>query len=348
MLSFIHIATVLEELMRPVFFFALAIPLLMARLSAAAVVVAAPMGDVDSVFLDDLKASIEAVAQETALPEVGSAELKASAAASATGVALEVVLVPADGSEEIRETRVASWASAIAQARAMARSVVRAFADRVRSEEGPAAPPKKITTPPTPPSPIDLARTTARPGIVLGFGLEIAGFLGFAVSLIIGLADEEHVDGALVGVCASGGAVVFGSLVSMTSYTVRHAAHLQAGLELRPYKPVLGWVLFAATAALYGLSVGALAEYLSWDARTVDNFGEAIEGGLAAGMVVMLAMGSLVADVISLAAVRTLWRRDLRLSEKSPAPSVAVSPFVAPSGSRSNRPVTGLSAVVQF
>jgi hypothetical protein len=320
----------------------------MATPSAADVTVAAPTGDVDSALLVELSASLEQVVGAEASPAGKTAELRASANASAAGVTLEVVLVPADGSAEIRETREASRASALAQARAMARSAVRAFAERARSKAGPAKPLKEIATPPPPPSPIDLARTAARPGIALGLGLDIAGFLGITVSLIVGLADDDHGDGMLVGICASGGAVALGSLVSTTSYTMRYAAYRRAGLMPRPYKASLSWVLTTATAALYGVSVYGLAEYMSLEDKPAETLNEALAPVEYAFEMMVFVEGAILAEALNLGVVRTLWRRELRRSERISRVSVAVAPFVAPSGSRSTRPVAGLAATVLF
>jgi hypothetical protein len=352
MVSFIHIAVVLEVLMKPVFFCTLAIPLLMAKLSAAGVVVTAPTGDPDPAFLAALQGSIEEVAEEAALPAGAGAELKASAKAVPEGVALEIALIPADRSEEIRETRVASRASALAQARAMARSVVKTFAERARSQAGPAAPEEEVAAAAPSPSPIDLARTAARPGIALGLALDVAGLLGFIVSRAVFAARDYEDDRALEVACVSGGAVVLGSFVLTTSYTVRHAAYRRAGLLPRPYKASLSWVLFAVTTALYGISVDGSVEYTRRDHKPADNLGEALDEAFSeAGILateILFAMGSILVEAVNLGVVRTLWRRDLRRSERSPAVSVAVTPFVTPGGSRSASPVTGLAAVVQF
>lgn len=93
------------------------------RLATAAVVVAEPTGDADAAFLAELKASLETVAAEVA-PDI-DAELRSSAALTDAGAELVVELVRNDGSDLIRETRTASRASALSQARAMARAAIR-------------------------------------------------------------------------------------------------------------------------------------------------------------------------------------------------------------------------------
>lgn len=93
------------------------------HMAAAAVIVAEPTGDAEPALLAELKASLEAVAAETA-PEV-DAELRASAAVADSQIDLIVELAPRDGGEPIREARTASRASALAQARAMARAAIK-------------------------------------------------------------------------------------------------------------------------------------------------------------------------------------------------------------------------------
>jgi len=96
------------------------------RLAAAAVVVTAPTGDAAPEFLAELKASLETVATEA--PAELNAELRSSATNNEAGWELVVELVPSAGGEPIRETRVASKASALAQARAMGRAALKALA----------------------------------------------------------------------------------------------------------------------------------------------------------------------------------------------------------------------------
>jgi hypothetical protein len=93
------------------------------RLAASAVVVAEPTGDADPAFLAELKASLETVSAEA--PTELNGELRASATVKDDGVELVVEFVPNDGQAPITETRVASMASALAQARAMGKSVCR-------------------------------------------------------------------------------------------------------------------------------------------------------------------------------------------------------------------------------
>jgi hypothetical protein len=334
------------------FLLVLGISFLSTKVAGAAVAAAPVAGDVDPALLAELQRSMAAVADEA--PAAVGGELRLEARADADGIHLAVVLARTDGSPEIREERIASPASAAAQARAMARAVVQVRAERTRAQAGPAPASKEIELAPPQPSPIELARTAARPGIVLGVGLDMLGFAGFTASLIVIWADADHADGALVAMGASGGAVALGSLVSTASYTARHRAYLRAGLRPRPYKPVLGWVLTTATAALYGLSIWVMAEYFE-NARRLDGgqslgeaIGDAVGEGILAGEAMLFVEGAIVAEAINLGVVRTLWRRDLRRAEKAAAPTLAVAPFLAPRGGRSDRPIAGLSAVVQF
>jgi hypothetical protein len=157
--------------------------------ASAAVVVAEPTGDAEPAFLAELKASLETVAAE-ATPEL-NAILRASATNSDAGVELVVELVPSDGDEPIRETRTASRASALAQARAMGRAAIRALV--VPKSEAVSAVQKKVKpepepepeTPPPPPLPVKYDRKKALRMTVLptvlfplaGAGILSLGFL---------------------------------------------------------------------------------------------------------------------------------------------------------------------------
>jgi hypothetical protein len=128
------------------------------RFAAAAVVVAEPTGDADPAFLAELKASLETVAAEAA-PDVNG-ELKSSAVNTVAGVELVVEYVPFIGAEPIRETRTASRASALAQARAMGRGAIRSLVEpepvlSVASKQAEVTPPMvvEIAAPPAPPRP---------------------------------------------------------------------------------------------------------------------------------------------------------------------------------------------------
>ncbi len=113
----------------------------------AAVAVEEPTGDADAAFLASLKdALVTAIAEA---PEAGGidAALRATASRKDDGVELSVELIPQSGGEPIREARTASLASALPQARAMARDIVKKLSG------GPSA----LTTRPTeavpPPAP---------------------------------------------------------------------------------------------------------------------------------------------------------------------------------------------------
>lgn len=95
------------------------------RVASATVVVAEPTGDAGPAFLAEVKASLETVAAEA--PPETNAELRSSASNNEAGWDLVVALVPNDGRETIRETRIVSKASALPQARAMGRAAIRAL-----------------------------------------------------------------------------------------------------------------------------------------------------------------------------------------------------------------------------
>jgi hypothetical protein len=343
------------------------------RLSAADIIVGAPEGDLDPAFLSELKNSLETAARDSASSEGESAQLRATAKATTAGVALEVVLVPADASREIRETREASAASALAQARAMARAVIREFAAREHSEgaaaakvekSGPTARPvaarARAGTAKSEPAPAssagmsDAYRTAARPGIIAGLSLDIAGFLGFVIAGIFAAASSDDAgNGPVVGACISGGAVVLGSFVLSTSYSVRHVAYVNAGLSPRPNFLVLSWIFSAGTAALYTASIIQWERKAAREEDDAEDVGEALSNGIERGAAAMYSAFefclSLAFEAVNLAVLKTLWRRDFRRSENSPRVEVAAIPFVLSArASHMEHPAAGFALNVAF
>jgi hypothetical protein len=188
----------------------------------------------------------------------------------------------------------------------------------------------------------DALRTTARPGLIVGLSLDVAGFLGVVIaSGIAAGAEDDSGRGPLVGACASGGAVVLGSLVLDASFTVRYAAYRRAGLATRPNLLVLGWIFTAATAALYAGSV------VGWErnVKREDDPWAAIGGAFTS----VFAFGAALAvEAVNLAVFRLLFRRDLSRSLSSRAPAVALAPLVAPAHDGRPRPALGLAVVAAF
>jgi hypothetical protein len=148
------------------------------RLATAAVVVAEPSGDAAPELLAELKASLEVVAAEA--PAEVNAELRSLASVTDEGVELVVELVLADGSDTIRESRVATLASALPQARAMVRA---AFHELM------APPPPKVVVvkerPAEPPPLVEkydrrkALRMTVLPTLLLpivGIGMLVSGY----------------------------------------------------------------------------------------------------------------------------------------------------------------------------
>lgn len=89
----------------------------------ASIQVEPPTGRAEPAVMDELRAAIETVVAESA-PEIDGV-FRISAEPSGADVAIVVELATSDGKEVIRESRVASRASAAAQTRAMAREAIR-------------------------------------------------------------------------------------------------------------------------------------------------------------------------------------------------------------------------------
>jgi hypothetical protein len=162
------------------------------RFATAAVFVADPTGDADPAFLAELKASLETVAAEAA-PDVNG-ELKSSAVNTDAGVELVVEYVPFIGAEPIRETRIASRASASAQARAMARAAIKPLVAPNNKEATPptvVAAQEKTVAPPPPPLPVKYNRHKALLMAVLPTGLFPTVGAGIFSLGVLALGDED-------------------------------------------------------------------------------------------------------------------------------------------------------------
>jgi hypothetical protein len=114
------------------------------RIAGAGISVAEPSGSADAAFIAGLKAALEeVVAGAPAL----DGELRTSAAVKDDGVELIVELAPAGDGASFRETRVASWASALSQARAMARFAIQARREATAAPEIEPKPPAPDVAP---------------------------------------------------------------------------------------------------------------------------------------------------------------------------------------------------------
>lgn len=354
--------------MRSASLFVVAAVLSNAAVAAAGIRVPAPEGNLEPALLAGMQASLEELLRESPAAAGADAELRVSASEEGPDVSLEVSLLPADGTMGIRETRLSSRASALPQVRAMARSVLAAFLQRAPTappvEAAPPPPPPEPPEPPavTPPQPTsafalvpveetedappmaavardERVRRVARPAIIAGFSLDVAGLLGVVVTHTVVLYGEEFGPGGLAALTASGGTLVLASAVSSSAYTVRHRAYREAGFDTKPAFPVGGWLLSILTTALYATSTIKCA---ALGIATMDDFW----GMIGNAMTFYVAV---VTEALNFGLVRTLWRRDLRRSARRSAGAIAVAPLLSASGGgRTARPVVGLALSSSF
>jgi hypothetical protein len=338
----------------------------------ADIAVAPPEGSADPAILGALRVSLESAAKEApASPGLGGT-LGAAASPAAAGAAIEVTFVPDDGGAGIREARVVRAEDVGAAALEMARSVLRELAARAPVPQPvtatPVPQPVSATPVPqpvaaTPPpqvlrqyGPADFAapkatvrqrsrvsdgvRFAARPGIIAGMALDVAGFLGAFISLFAAVGGEDFDTPFFAAECAFGGTFVLGSAVSSSSHSIRHARYSDAGLAPPIQFPVAAWMLTVASGTLYASSIVNWERHVTGD--SIDDIGPVF-------VTVFTFILSAVSEAIDFGLVRTLWRRRLeRLGTRAAEPPELVPIVVSRDEGRASRLALGLGLAGSF
>jgi hypothetical protein len=311
-----------------VYFVILSFLLLLPQSAKAEITISEPKGNADPAFVEELKTSLERVIQEMVSAESANARLETSAKENDNSIEMEMILVPEDTSGEIRESRQASKASALAQARAMARLVVLTFISRIETKNVEAKNYEKTLAVQMAAQKDNVARGTARPGIVLGMGMEVTGLLSGIVLWAIFLSKEEYQPEAAIGEYASGGLMVLGTVFTSAALTMRQRAYQKAGLSLGSGKMAINWLLSTLTTATYALFVAAWVRHDSEEPGSTAKLSEDIGYVAETAMIAWVFGASLMTEIVNLGIWRALWYREFQRAEKRTHTKVTASPLI--------------------
>jgi len=324
--------------------------------SRAAVTVEPPTGNADSALLADLHTWLKMIAEEQGADSGVDAALRIDAAASGEDVTLTLELVPSDGTASIRDTRVASRASAAAQARAMARAAIRKAAPPRTEVAVQASDAPKTAPPPQPVRPVLNSPYDQRRAYWISVGPTLGGFaLGGA---FVGLAFAGDDSAGRVGMIVTGASLAgLAFLVgpSLGHFYIRN--NLQGSLTL-----VFRALLSGGAAALF--IGGSISSAFSSDPCGFMGCSEEdYENGVdeqepddsgATGYFVGGALTSALAVALAIVDLATVHRAAQKANEKAAAAGqadakisgVSFAPLVAPGPS--GTATTGLAFSMRF
>ena len=258
-------------------------------------------------YIDD---SLKVLVSELPADEFGECVLGTHGEMKEDGISLRVKLV-CEGEETLEETRIVTSASAAAQARTMARNLLKKRADS-SIEETPTIETDSL---------VSVAeeknhKTSARAGMVVGAALEYTGFLATGAAYLFGVTSEN--DNFVAGVLVASGFFVLGNLISTAAHTRRLTTYLDAGLSPRPNLLLISWMFTATTVGLY---TGAIVENATFDKDDSDWSDISTE---SLGLILL----SFVMVVVDISLIRTFLRREFRHADARAKPSVSVVPLV--------------------
>ncbi len=267
-------------------------------------------------YIDD---SLRSVVSELPADELGECVLTAHGEKKPDGISLRVKLV-CEGEETFEETRNVTSASAAAQARTMARNLLKARADSL-IEETPAVETDNLG-PVAEDENDENYKTVGQAGIFTGTLIEALGFAGaLGVSLVMILGQSSsNADKWFPVILVSGGVFTLGNVISTAAHTARHRAYIKAGLSPRANMLVLSWLFTVTTLGLY---IGAVVEFSKYKNEASD-----MQAWGYISSSVFLFCFAITSDILDIALFRTLWRRDFRRVDARAKPRVTVVPLV--------------------
>ena len=258
-------------------------------------------------YIDD---SLRVFATELPADEFGECVLGTHGEMKPDGISLRVKLV-CEGEETLEETRIVTSASAAAQARTMARNLLKKRADSSMTET-----PTVETNILEPVEEEKNHKTSARAGMVVGAALEYTGFLATGAAYLFGVTSEN--DNFVAGVLVASGFFVLGNLISTAAHTRRFSAYLDAGLSPRPNLLLISWLFNATTVGLYTVAIIENATFDEdesvWSDISTDSLGW-----------ILL---SFVMVVVDISLIRTFLRREFRHADARAKPNISVVPLV--------------------
>ena len=322
------------------FFFVTATCLTVCEAAMGAVTTSECSGDIPAQTTGYIDDSLRSIVSELPADEFGECVLKANGEKKPDGISLRVKLV-CEGEETFEETRIVTSASAAAQARTMARNLLKESADSSMTET-----PNVETNdlePVAEEEDEENHKTVAQTGIFTGTLIEALGFTGaLGVSLVIILGQSSSsADKWFPVILVSGGVFTLGSVISTAAHTARHRAYMEAGFSPRANMVVISWLFTAVTLGFY---IGATVELSDYKDEVSD-----MQAWGSFGASVFLFTLAITSDILDIALFRTLWRRDFYRADARAKPLVSVVPLVLGNRVGDNRSVApGLGVMGTF
>ena len=275
-------------------------------------------GDIPAQTASYIDSSLKAFVSELPADEFGECVFEANGEKKPDGISLRVKLV-CEGEETFEETRVVTAASAAAQARTMARNLLKEREDS-SIEETPAVKTASLE-PVAEEEDAESYKTVSQTGIFTGTLIEALGFAGaLGVSLVMILGQSSSsAEKLFPAILVSGGVFTLGSVISTAAHTARHRAYIKAGLSPRANMLVLSWLFTSTTLGLY---IGAVVEFSNYK----DEVSDLKAWGYISSSIFLTTL-AITSDILDIALFRTLWRRDFNRADARAKPSVSVAPI---------------------
>jgi hypothetical protein len=304
--------------------------------SSAEIIVEPVQGSADAALLEELRSVVEtAIAEPGSVAAEVDGALRLSAEPTREGVVLTLELIPSRGGATIRECRVASCASAAAQARAMIRAVLKTAA-----EDGVAPSPETRTELPEPPKrvyPELNAPYDRHDEIRRALGVTLIGVGAGTGLALLSLASSPGDPPWVVLVSGGGGLAALSLMIgpSIPHFRIHNNAQAAWGLVGRTLLTggAVVFFLFGATTGAVGVPGECDDEYQDCDDSDDDNQAEGERFGIGFGVAFeTLALAWAVIDLATVPrAVQRANERDLERKEaERKVPDVALAPIVAP------------------
>ena len=308
----------------------LAICLTVCEAAMGAVSTSECSGDISHQTASYIDSSLRAFVSELPTDELEECIFETHGEKKPDGISLRVKLVCEDEGT-FEETRIVTAAAAAAQARTMARNLLKEREDFWKN---------RLTT-------VEIHslglvaedvgyRATAWRGMIAGYVIAISGLAIFFFPPLVGMFSNSDANLKILNV--SGGIVVLGNIIIFSAYTARHRSYHDAGRRVRVYPAILTGLVTALHAGLY---VNSLIEF-SKPIDPDDLFQISWSG-------IFLAASAFLVEIVNLALCTNLWRREFRQADTGANLRVSVAPLIFRNRVGNTRSVApGLGVVGMF
>ncbi len=266
-------------------------------------------GDISHQTASYIDSSLRAFVSELPADELVECVFETHGEKNPGGISLRVKLVCEDEGT-FEETRIVTSASGAAQARTMARSLLKEREDFWKNR----------------PTTVEIHslglvaenvgyKARAWRGMIAGYVIAISGLTSFFIAPMVATFSDSDIDLKIINV--SGGIVILGNIVIFSAYATRHRAYHDAERRVRAYPAILTGLFNALHAGLY---VDSLIEF-SKPIDPDDWFQISFKG-------IALACSAWLVEIINLAACTNLWRREFRQTDTGTNLRVSVAPLI--------------------